>query len=436
MKAFSVSLKEDRGPVHLNFPFKKPLEPFSYTDEINKSLFNLKPQRFVQHKSESTSQNPKIISSIADKLINQEKGIIIAGPMESNNDFCLRIKKLSTLLKYPIFADGLSQLRFRIKSKNENVLSNFNSYLRSESFIEENEPEIILQFGRTPTSSTFENFLLKTGADRYIINSYGDKFDPTQNAKMILSIDPNLFCENILSQLGTRKFSRKKLFWLNNFIRAEEICEELKLKRIQNKKGLNEPSAISEIINCLPSGCNIFIGNSLPVRDLDNFFTKTSKRMNVYFNRGASGIDGITSTALGMAIKKRHAVLLTGDLSFMHDLGALSIASKYSIPLMIIIINNNGGGIFESLPIANKVSNFEEYFITPHNLELSDIVNSFNINYHLISSRSQLKNNLLKCLKSKLPCILEIKTNATRSAEIRKSYFEEVNRKLSKKFKR
>ena len=172
----------------------------------------------------------------------------------------------------------------------------------------------------------------------------------------------------------------------------------------------------------------------MPVRDLDNFLSNTSKRINIYFNRGASGIDGITSTALGIAIRKKHTVLITGDLSFLHDLNALSIAVKFSIPITIVVINNNGGGIFESLPIAQKVNRFREFFIAPHNLELSGIVKSFGINYKLITNRSQLKSHLNKNINKNSPSVLEIQTNAVKSVELRNKYFNEVRKKINKEF--
>ena len=434
IKAFHISFIEDRGPVHLNFPFKKPLEPFYYTDEINGSLVKIKPQRYIHSRTETVTSSSKVLNKLVLDLMTTDRGIIIVGPSENNKVVNSSIKKLASKLKYPVYADGLSQLRFATSTNDKNVLSNYNSFLRSENFIEENEPEIILQFGRTPTSSTIENFLSKTSADRYLINFYGDKFDPSGNAKNILSIDPKIFCLNIISQLNAKKFNRKKSNWLDNFVKAEKICEELKTKRIQKIKELNEPAIISELINFLPSGSNVFIGNSLPVRDVDNFCSNISKKINIYFNRGASGIDGVTSTALGLAIKKQPAVLITGDLSFLHDIGALSIAFKYSIPLIIVVINNNGGGIFDSLPIANKVSKFEEYFITPHNLELSDIVKSFKIDYQSIDNRSALKNKLKKCLSRKLPSVLEIQTDAVKSAEQRNKYFEEVKEKINREY--
>ncbi|MDZ7623408.1 MAG: 2-succinyl-5-enolpyruvyl-6-hydroxy-3-cyclohexene-1-carboxylic-acid synthase [Ignavibacteriaceae bacterium] len=437
IKAYQISLTEDRGPVHLNFPFRKPLEPFSYTDEVSKKIFQLKPQRITSNKSPYHNKDNRLAKSfgrLTDELAKMEKGIIIAGPMEYDRELIKGIKKLSTLLKYPVFADGLSQLRCNAGKKDKNIISNFNSILKSENFVREHEPDIILQFGRTPTSSVLETFLEETNADRYLINKFGDKFDPTRNAKAILAVEPKTFCDILLSSIKQKKNTRHKSSWLKDFIYAEEISEKVKAGIIEKAKFPNEPYVINEIFKTVPSGSNIFIGNSLPVRDLDNFVNSTAKRFNIFFNRGASGIDGVTSTAFGIALSKKPTVLITGDLSFLHDLNALSIAAKYTIPLIIIVINNNGGGIFESLPIAGKVKQFREYFITPHNLELDSIVKSFGINHQLITSRSQLQSHLIKSLNKNSSSVLEIQTNAVKSAELRNKYFNEVKKKLNKEF--
>jgi len=439
IKAYQISLSEDRGPVHLNFPFRKPLEPFSFTDEISKKFFQLKPQRIRGNKSlyHSTGDGlVKAMERLADELAKTEKGIIIAGPMEYNFEIVKSIKKLSALLKYPVFADGLSQLRFNSNHKEIHIISNFNSVLKSEKFVEQHDPEVIIQFGRTSTSAKIESFLEETKADRYLINYYGDKFDPTRNSKTILAVEPKIFCENLLSSIKQKKIIRRKSIWQKDFIYVEEISGRIKARIIEKAKFPNEPLIIPDVLKQVPSGSNIFIGNSLPVRDLDNFSNNLSKRLTIHFNRGASGIDGITSTALGIAAYKKPTFLITGDLSFLHDLNALFIAAKYRIPLKIIVINNNGGGIFESLPIASKVSHFKEYFVTPHNLELGEIVKSFGINYQLITNRSKLQHQLKASLSKNVPSVIEIKTDAVKSVQLRNKYFNEVNKILNKEFQK
>lgn len=433
-RAYQISTIEDKGPVHLNFPFRKPLEPFTNTDEVTKSITKIKPQRFAKDKSNYIASYVKQFKKIVDEIIEFDRGIILVGPMDYDREIISRINKLSAFLKYPIIADGLSQLRFGTSNNEKNIFSNFNSIFHSEKFIHKHDPDIILQFGRTPTSSTLEKFLSETNASRYLINHYGDKFDPSRNAKAILAIEPKGFCESLQSQLKTKKMPRKKNGWLNDFIKAEEISINIKSKIIERTKYLNEPSIITEIIKNLPSGSNIFIGNSLPIRDLDNFLANTSKRIRIHFNRGASGIDGVTSTALGIAVIKKSTVLITGDLSFLHDLNSLSIAKRYSIPIIIILVNNNGGGIFESLPIAQKVNRFREYFVAPHNLDFSGIVKSFEIEYQLITNRSELSFHLNKSMNKKYTSVYEIRTNAIKSTELRKKYFNAVKEKLDKEF--
>ena len=434
IRAFKISSSEDIGPVHLNFPFRKPLEHFSHTDDINKRITQIKPQRIFKERLINSKTWTSVSSKLILEVMNSERGIILVGPMDYDREFKNQIKKLYDLLRFPIVADGLSQLRFTNSDRDKSILSHFNSIVKSDHFIKKHDPDIILQFGRTPTSSAVENFLGHTNAKRYLINSFGDIFDPTRNAKVIYAISPVKFCNSLLTQIHNEGFKRQSTDWLKDFLKAEEISQKIKIKIIDKTRYLSEPSIITEVIKCLPSGSNIFIGNSLPVRDLDNFLSNNSKRFNIYFNRGASGIDGITSTALGIASRNKKTILITGDLSFLHDLNALSMAVKYSIPLTILVINNNGGGIFQSLPIAQKVNRFNDFFVNPHNLEISELVKSFGIDYHLISGKSRLKHLISKLLNKNSTSVLEIKTDAERSVELRNKYFNEVRKKINKEF--
>jgi len=434
IKAFKISSLEDIGPVHLNFPFRKPLEHFSYTDEINKKIFTIKPQRVLKERIENLRPSTQLAAKLAPDLIKYERGIILVGPMDYDHEVIKRVKQLSSMLKYPIIADGLSQLRIGNSNKEKNILSNFNAIVKSENFIQKHDPEIIIQYGRTPTSSAIEHFLENTKAKRYLINSFGDNFDPTRNAKAVFAVSPKNFCHSLFDYLSDVGLKRTSTIWLKDYLKGEAVCNSSKIKLIEKANYLHEPNIITEVLNSLPSGNNIFIGNSLPVRDLDNFMSSTSKNFKIYFNRGVSGIDGVTSTALGIASRNKKAILITGDLSFLYDLNALPIAVKYSIPLTILVINNNGGGIFQSLPISGKVNRFNEFFVTPHNLEISRLVKSFGIDYHLISNKRKLRSVINKVLNKNYTSVLEIKTDAVKSVELRNRYFNEVRKKINKEF--
>ncbi|MCB9249590.1 MAG: hypothetical protein H6613_14115 [Ignavibacteriales bacterium] len=141
----------------------------------------------------------------------------------------------------------------------------------------------------------------------------------------------------------------------------------------------------------------------MPIRDFDLFASKENKNIQIFTNRGASGIDGIVSTASGIAAQsKEKTFLVIGDLAFYHNLTALSTLYEFKIHLTIILVNNNGGGIFKMLPVAKTKNHFERYFNTPLNLDFEKIVKSFNGNYYApknwknISAKFKKKHKSIK----------------------------------------
>ncbi|MHB1686893.1 MAG: 2-succinyl-5-enolpyruvyl-6-hydroxy-3-cyclohexene-1-carboxylic-acid synthase [Ignavibacteriaceae bacterium] len=436
-KAVNKSLTTARGPVHLNFPFKKPFEPISYTDEINKDTF-----RFVEISSGSNFQpvqkngtniSKKVwVKEILDSVTEKEKGIIIAGPGNFDKNFAKECQALSVKLGYPVFADGVSQLRFG-NHKKENIFSNYDAFLRSETFSKKLQPEIIIQFGRTITSKGLENFLNICNADRFMINEFGDWFDPSEKAKAAYACDPFLFCTTLNQLLEQNNFKRKKSEWTETIQTAEEKAANLKIGIIDKSAFPNECRIIEEILNNAPDGCNIMLSNSMPVRDFDYFASNKNKSISVFNNRGASGIDGITSTAFGIsAANKKPTILLTGDLAFYYDLNSLLTAQKHKTSLTIVLVNNNGGGIFEILPISNYGKVFKEFFVTPHQLNFHDLVKAYGGNFYSIKSWQQFQKLFTQATAKKQLTVLEIQTKATQSLKLRRKFWKDVNQKLLK----
>ena len=438
-KAFKISSHLNKGPVHLNFPFRKPLEPDTFTNEIDEELFN-ETHKPISISSKSIKQmelrkkSNKIVESISEKIVERQNGLIIAGPLEYNPVLISRIKLLSKISGYPILADGISQLRFNNKKSDKNICVNYDTFLRSEEFRKNHNPEVIIQFGRTPTSTILEEYLEYSDPKRLIINEFGDLFDPTGKTRRAIQFDPVLFCELLIEKLKASDLNTEKVGWQKGFQKADSLTEEIKNQQLR-KLGLKyEPKIISELLNILPNHSNLMIGNSLPVRDFDWFCGKIDINIKTFYNRGASGVDGITSTALGIASKLNPVILLTGDLSFLHDLNALMAAKKLRIPLVVVVINNNGGGIFNALPIASNKKVFKDFFITPHNLNIGKIVKSFGLNHYLIKNKTDFQNKLNETLKKKSFAVLEIKTDAIISNSFRKKFRTDVIKKLEHDF--
>lgn len=447
-KAYHESLIHSKGPVHINFPFRKPFEPDYFTDEVNKDILDFAENNLIDKKiffkgKENKIEDEKWFLELYNLLKKYPKGIILAGPETYNPLFRINCCQLSQILGYPIFADGASQLRFGVYSK-ENIVSSFEGFLRSKEFVKKLQPDIILQFGRTMTSKALDDYLENCSAARFMINEFGDWFDPSNRSVASFACKPNLFCEKMTKMMNDTGFKRTQNGWLNLLLHADQVSAKVKMKVIEETKDLNEPALIKDTLDVLPDDAELMISNSMPIRDFDYFAPIQSKNIIIHNNRGASGIDGITSTALGIAaINRKTTVLLTGDLAFFYDLTGLLAAKKYSIPLIIIIINNNGGGIFEVLPISkylsgsNEIKNgkeiFNKYFITPHDLDFSLFVKGYGGNYTLAKNKIHFKESLCSAVKNKTFSVIEIQTNAVKSLNLRNKYWEKADKELNKK---
>ncbi len=427
-------LKSKQGPGHINFPFRKPFEPGSLTDEIEEKDLNL----IEEYKStesnlqEVTGRYDKNLFKEILKAINESKrGLIIAGPMHSSNQEKSDILKLSDKLSFPVLADTSSQLRFGKKS-NKNILINYEGFLRNKIFINNFSPDLILQFGSTPSSKAIETYLESINPKRYLINNHGDIFDPWNTASGVFKCTPSLFCKIITDKLQKKN---KDNIWLNDILKADRLSGMVKEIIINNSTFSNECKIVPEIINALPDKTHLMISNSMPVRDFDYFAPVSEKKIRVHTNRGASGIDGIISTALGIQkVLNKPTLLITGDLAFYHDLNSLLAADKYKIPLVVVLINNNGGGIFNMLPVSEYGKNFKEFFITPHNLDFAPLVKSFNGKYRKIKSWDDLKKSINSAFNENRFTVLEIKTEIKTSVNLRKKYFGEADKIISKNF--
>lgn len=421
-KSFNVCKYENPGPVHINFPFEKPFEPDSFTDTIDENILkqiSLKPLNNFKTKESKIN-----FDSLAKKFKNR-KGLILVGLNSYNEEFPSLLKSFSEKFNFPIYIDGASFLRLGFASNNS--INNFTSIVRSTLFQKKFDPELIIQFGGTPTSNVVLEFFKNSRAEKILINQFGDYFDPSLTAKNIFRISPEKFCSELLSA----GIHSEKKDWLNHFLTMNKLAESLKSKIIYNADFPFEGRVITEAISNLPNKANLFISNSLPIRDFDFFVSFSKKNISLFTNRGASGIDGINSTALGIAQKSElPTFLIIGDLAFFHDLNGLYASMKNKIPLTIILINNNGGGIFESLPISNYEKYFKDNFVMPLDLDFKNIVKSFNGKFVAIKSWKHFIMELKQSNTSKCLTVLEIKTDAKKSKLTRNNFWLKVSEQI------
>lgn len=424
-EAFRIALIADRGPVHLNFQFDKPLEPHLSTDEISEIKLNELENVSAAKLFYGTGAlfKAKDVAELSNKIKKAKLGLIVVGPANFYEPLKKKIKQLSGITGFPVFADGTSQFRTGV-NENDIIITNYDAFLRSNEVIKKFQPDIILQFGRTPTSVSLENYFSKIKSERILINEFGDCYDPSDNASKIIKADVYSFMDELIKKIDKSSIKKQK-DWVKFLLQLDDLCEWIKLEFINNSHLIDETNTIVHISRNIPEKSVLFVSNSTPVRDLDYFLQKTNKNYTVHQNRGASGIDGIISTALGIAeAAKERTFLLTGDLAFYYDLTSLHNAKANHINLTIILINNNGGGLFNFLPIVEEKEVFKKYFRTPLELNFEDIVRTFGLDYKLVKTSTQL--NLALNRRSDSPQVIEIQTNAADSHTKRKDYWKNV----------
>ncbi len=373
------------GPTHLNVPFKEPL--FNSNDINIKYNYEIKdvPNKIIY---------PKIDFYKEYDFIKKAKNIIIV--CGRINKFYHNIISLSKKINAPIFADPLSQLRYNIKHKN--IITNYDHFLAKEKLI----PDLVIRIGKKPVSKNL-NISLNKWDNCTIFLSPNGRFN--DNSSNLQSGDINHMINLLIEKIDKPNDDN----WLKSIIKMNEKSG-IKINEKINSSKFDSSKIVNQCIKSLKDNDVFFIGNSLPIRSLDYFTNNISKKITVLANRGASGIDGIVSTAMGVASKnKNNTLLLIGDLSFYHDMNGLITANRYKINITIIVENNNGGGIFKKLNLDENNENFEEFWKTPINLKISKIADLYNYNYFEAKNIDELMLYLNQSLERQGKNIIEAK---------------------------
>lgn len=424
----------ESGPVHINLPFRKPFEPDVFTDTIDAQLLRTVRNDAIEEISRekvAVAPNPASIREIVSIVRKSERGLLIVGPGDDCPEFSKQITEMASLLSYPILADGASQLRYGYHNK-QMIFTHYDAYLKAASFVQRLTPEVILQFGGTVSSKGLELFLNEQNVFKIHINRGGKWIDPSNYLRSVVQSDPETFCSMMNEELRNTIPVNTRRDWLADFENAEAHAASTRREMIDCTDTLFEGKILKTVLNEIPEGSDVMISNSMPIRDLDYFVPAIEKKLRIHTNRGASGIDGINSTALGIAASSKSPVyLITGDLAFYHDLNGLISVNKFGISLTVILINNNGGGIFELLPISEYRDVFQQYFLTPHDLKFAPFVEAYGGTHRLITSWGDLLSGLRDTAKSDGLHVYEIQTDARTSTDLRRKYWEKVAQAVS-----
>ncbi len=433
-RAWETSQSPLPGAVHLNFHFRNPLEPIDIpTDRptwMNDSLLST----LETAPAHLTFSRPKLFpaanqTDLLTRMISSSpRGLIVCGPRcpDPSGDFPAKLTELATRIGYPILADSLSGLRFGAHI-NESVVGGYDTFLPFAG--KSLRPQIILRFGDLPTSNALCDYLdtFNDIPQIYISETKrwcDDRFRVTHS----MWVDPLLLCESLLTHapaavLGGGDAAKSRRDWLSKWIKLENtVWDEVSAIRVESDF---EGGILPDVFDQLPVDNGLFVANSLPVRHFDQFTRPASKPVRVFANRGASGIDGTLSSALGAAAYFSGLVFVTGDLSFYHDMNGLLAFSRSNIRATIVVINNNGGGIFQRLPISKFEPPFNELFVASHGLTFEHAAKLYGIDY-IQTERLSLASVLNTALTSGQSTIIEIPSDVVKFEQLR----QELNRRV------
>ncbi|WP_163397250.1 2-succinyl-5-enolpyruvyl-6-hydroxy-3-cyclohexene-1-carboxylic-acid synthase [Flavobacterium fluviatile] len=396
-----------KGPVHINAPFEEPLYE---TTEI----LSIKPK--ITHSDEFIGQ--KSIEN-AEEFVSiwnsAKRKLVLTGVNEKDSIDKKTVEKLADDPSVVVLTETTSNLHHpSFINSIDTLITPFD-----DADFKEFEPEILVTFGGMVVSKRIKAFLRKYKPQHHWHVDTLRAYDTFNALTKHFVMQPNDFFNDLLS---------KTVFTESDYFK--QINEIYQLRKIKKQKYLDKIpfsdfKVFEKVIESLPKNSQLQISNSSAIRYAQLIDIDSS--IEVFCNRGTSGIDGSTSTAIGAAVgSQKQTVFITGDISFLYDSNALWNAY---IPkdFKIILINNGGGGIFRILPGHQESPVFNTYFETSHDLTAEHLAKMYQMNYFTATDSASLEKSITSFYEvNDAPNILEIFTPTSENDIILKQYFKEL----------
>ncbi len=389
------------GPVHLNWPLREPLDPVvsprsRIVDALAEDGRGAGAYTSVPH--EPATPAASVIRGL-DALTRASRGLIVCGPFDGDPAFPEAVLALARRTGWPVFADPASGVRRgRHLEDDAPVLANGDFLMGEASFAASHVPDVVLRFGSAPVSKALRLWIERfPPAELVVVDPHGAFSDASHLASRVVVCDPVHLCRSLKSAKA------RSSGWSAEWLEADRAAGQAVERRLLSDDRLLESRATRELCDALPDGALLYVSNSMPIRLLDAFLPLARRKTRVIVNRGANGIDGVPSSALGAAAADvGPTVLLTGDLALLHDLGGLLAGRRYGLRLVIVVLDNDGGGIFSFLSIAGhgEAVDFEMLFRTRHGLDFGTAAALFDMAYH----RAEGVEHYRAALKEALAC--------------------------------
>ncbi|NTW54403.1 MAG: 2-succinyl-5-enolpyruvyl-6-hydroxy-3-cyclohexene-1-carboxylate synthase, partial [Chlorobaculum sp.] len=399
------------GPVHLNLPFREPLEPeapdFTHPWAAPLEAWRTSGEPWSRFARPLHEPRAESIAALQEILAQAERPLMVAGSMSNAADGAA-VAALADSLGLPLFADLTSGIRLSANC------SPWQLAFQNEAFTDKFWPDAVIHFGGPLIGKQPALALRKHPPKHYIIvRDHPSRFGPDHNVTLTLEASP----ASVAAALEACRVPLPGIDCKGMFSSASGIIDEVACKPGEPVNEISAPRIVSALIG---SDHALFVANSMPARDMDLYAAPVAQKpLQVALNRGVSGIDGIISTAAGFSAGLgRPATLLIGDISFLHDLNALCLLGHPWNPLIVIVLNNHGGGIFSFLPIAAQTDRLDECFATPQNFSIESAACTFGLGYECPETNHDFTKVYTEALKGNRSLVIEVKSDRQENLQL------------------
>jgi 2-succinyl-5-enolpyruvyl-6-hydroxy-3-cyclohexene-1-carboxylate synthase len=432
--AVSKSRQAPGGVVHLNCMFREPFGSMDPPVEVPESLAKWNESRsvYTRYTDKLTIPTPKEIESLIEVIQSTAKGVLVVGQLKSTVEI-QAVVELAVRLNWAVFADIQSGLRLR--QDLPNLIHYFDRLLLTNTSVELEQIDTIVQVGTRIVSSRLLKWIDRHLPQNYIIVvNDGDRHDPSHLVSLRIESDITYLCQQLCKQLPYLPPST----WVQKLRSASDRISVTAAKFLKITK-LTEPLIARTISELIPNQHGLWVSNSMPIRDLDMYGDGGRRglgdweisNIRVGANRGTSGIEGAIAAATGFAVGLQAPVTaIIGDLSSLHDLNSFALLRRNIQPVIVVIINNDGGGIFSFLPIAKSTEIFDTYFGTPHGVNFSDAAGMFELDYYHPQTPDEFIRDYQRALVDRRSAIIEVTTDRSENLQIHQALDREIQHQL------
>ncbi len=423
-RVYATALSK-RGVVHINFPYRKPFEPGADDAEAMK-IDRRAPIRFVGESGTGSSG----LRTLLSEDVLRRKGIIYFGHGSCRSELergrmLPWAAKLSRLSGFPILAEYTSNMRAAP------AIGAYESFMTAAA-MDFSQVEVLIRFGAPPLSKPMQDFLAGNQLCYHIFCSRaGEWADDSHSVTQHLTINPAKL--DVCEWDGFAPAAQATKSWSERVSRADCVARQVIAQEIESGVFF-DGAVLHDVVDLMPAGSALFAGSSLPVRHLDQFGLSNGKPVITYANRGASGIDGNVSTALGAGAARPDSPLVAvlGDITLYHDMNGLLAIKRCGVPLTIVLLNNEGGGIFHRLPIREFEPDFSDYFFTAHGLDFARAAALYGLRYIRADDRASFRKAFSESVGGAESTLIEVRTDAGADLKRRNEIMAAVHQKLKR----